>query len=103
MVSTMRPSIPDHRSRYNNLALFSIKHGLSNEIADHLRSLAELAPRFFAQQDYKESRHQPYSHHAATEKVEELTPFCAAHTVMPLGALRLPLGNAQNASAITLG
>ena len=35
------------------------------------------SPLFIAEQTHK-TRHQPYSHHAATESVEEFTPFGAA-------------------------
>ena len=49
------------------------RNGPSKEVAD-LRALAELAPRFFAEQDYRKVSHQPYSHHVEKERVE----FCAA-------------------------
>ena len=31
----------------------------STEVADRLSALAELAPRFFAEEDYRKSHHQP--------------------------------------------
>ena len=52
---------------------------LSKECADRVRALAELAPRFFAEQDCRKSpTTTPCSYHVETERVEEFTPFCAA-------------------------
>ena len=74
---------------------------LSKEVADRLSALAELAPRFFAEQDYEESRHQPVQpplcngkgrgvHSALRSGVEQRS---IAYTVSPLGALSLPLSD----------
>ena len=50
----------------------------SKEVADRISDLEELALRFFAEQEYKKSHHQPLQPHGATERLEEFTPFCAA-------------------------
>ena len=39
------------------------------QIANRLSSLADLAPRFFAEQDYGIPCHYPYNHHVAPERV----------------------------------
>ena len=68
---------------------------LSKEVADRPSVLAELAPRFFAEQDYEESRQQPLQPprcngkgrgvHSVLRSGVEQRSF--AHTVSPLGAL----------------
>ena len=74
---------------------------LSKEVADRLRALAEHAPRFIAEEDYRESRHQPLQPprcngkgrgvHSLLRSGVEQRSF--AHTVLPLGALPLPLSD----------
>ena len=72
---------------------------LSKEVADSI--LAGLAPRFFAEQHFKESRHQPLQpprrkldgrcvHSVLPSGVEQQS---CAHTVLPFRALPLPLSD----------
>ena len=74
---------------------------LSKEVADRRSALAELAPRFFAEQDTDEAHHQPPLSprcigkgggvHSVLRSGVEQRSF--AHTVLPLGALLLPLSD----------
>ena len=72
---------------------------LSNEVAERLSALAELEPRFFAEQDYDESHHQRLQpprcngesrgvHSVLRSGVEQ---WSFVHTISPLGPLPLPL------------
>ena len=61
---------------------FILEKSFTNQIsapqsADHLRALAKLAPRLCCRTRHEESL-SPNSHHIATERVKEFTPFCAA-------------------------
>ena len=47
-------------------------------VADRLRALSALVPHFLPKPKYRpKPAASPYSHHFATERVEELAPFCS--------------------------
>ena len=85
--------------RYVHAATFLLDQNRpSKEVADRLRALAELAPRFFAEKHHRGSR-QPPQPPRCNEKGREVHSVLRsgveqrsfAHTVLPLGALLLPL------------
>ena len=69
-----------------------------NRVANRLSALAELSPRFFAEQDYGESRHQPQHRSRCNGKCRGVHSVLRSgvdqpsfpHTVSPLRALPLP-------------
>ena len=77
------------------------KNQISRKVADRLSALAELAPLFYAEQDFSKSRHQLLQpprcigkgrgvHSVLRSGVEQ---WSFAHTVLPLGASLLPLSD----------
>ena len=76
----------------------STRYRLSKEVADRLRALAELAPRYFAAQVQRVVATSPYSHqekgsgvHSVLRNGFEQRTF--ANTVLPLGASPVPLSD----------
>ena len=102
LVATTWPSTPSNTSSPKKLQTISV--------------LSQSSRLFSLQNKPTENpATNPCSHHDATEKIEEFTPFCAAHTVSPFGAITLHCSvtwckrhehcrrNAYNTSAVTLG
>ena len=54
------------QTRHNKLAFY------------YVGSLRNCVPLFLAEQPYRIPATSPFSHHVATEKIEEFTPFCPA-------------------------
>ena len=73
--------------RYIQEGTFLLQNLISKEVADRLSALADLAPRFFAEHDYGESHHRHQQPPRCNGKCGEV------HSVSPLGALPLPLGD----------
>ena len=81
--------------RYVQEATFLLhQNRLSKEVTDRLPALAQLAPRFFAEQDHRESHHQPPQPPRCNGQGGEVySVLCSgveqrsfAHAVSPFGA-----------------